>query len=212
MNITLFGANGRMGKVFREIAGAHNILAIDKDSEIDYSADCDVVVDFSTADALEEVLEYCKAKQCPLVHAVTGLQPHQMERLIEHGKTLPVVHKQNFGQGFDSFCACVRQVASTLPTWDCVIVETHKRNKLDKPSGTALEIKKQIEDTLERNGYPRRIEVLSQRLGQLSGTHSVTFAHEGESITLRYQTENPSAFAEGALDCAILLVGKKDNH
>lgn len=209
MNITLFGADGRMGRIFREIAEEHNILAVDKGSIIDYSMDCDVAVDFSVPEALDQVLHYCKVKKCPLVHAVTGLDSYQMAKLIEHSKTLPVVHKQNFGQGYESFCSCLRQIATVLPTWDCVILETHKRNKRDKPSGTALEIKKQIENTLALSGHGRPIEVLSQRLGQLSGTHAVTFAHEGESITLKYQTENPSAFAEGALGCAVLLLNHK---
>lgn len=208
MNITVFGSKGRMGTLLSERARqlGHCVYGIDKDQTADFSRPCDVVIDFSVPEALDDALDYCTQKGCPLVYAVTGLNEKQKELLRQHSERLPTVYRQNFGEAFEAFKKCVVQTAELLPDWDCVIYEAHKKNKKDRPSGTALVIQSAIESKLHCMGINKKIEVLSARLGEMSGMHSVIFAKGSESVTMQYRTENSTAFASGALRCAVQLV------
>ena len=59
MKILLIGANGRMGQAMQKVMAQKGIefFGVDKDNRLNAkSVDCDVIVDFSSADALEDNL------------------------------------------------------------------------------------------------------------------------------------------------------------
>lgn len=197
MNIAVFGAKGRVGRRVAEIAEkrGHNVLGIDKDYRESTVDKIDAVINFATADATRDVVEFCKQKNCPLVSGTTGLNKEQRSLIEELSKTVTVVEKANFAVGVDMLYKLC-EIASRELHWDCAIVETHRKTKKDAPSGTAKGLASVIANNL---GSFRSIETHSLRLGSCYGRHEVTFAAEGESITITHQAENADIFALGAV-------------
>ena len=221
MNIAVFGAQGRVGSKVVEIAQqrGHTVVPIDiknksddnmsnltnisvssnttttKNKEKTNKITIDAVIDFSTAEATPQVCEYCKLHRCPLVSGVTGRNNEQQKLIDELNEQLPVVCKANFSVGVDMLRRICEIVAKELPDWDCEIVETHRRGKLDAPSGTA----KALASTVAKHKSFKSVTTHALRLGSNFGRHEVIFAANGESLTLTHQAESVDIFALGAI-------------
>ena len=206
MKIAVFGANGRVGSKVCEIAKSrgHQVIAIDKDTEVPKNCDVDVVIDFSTPEATESVCDFCCKHHCPLVSGVTGRNKEQKEILEETGRSVTVKESANFSVGMQQMYALCQTLAKL--GWDTEIVETHRKGKLDSPSGTA----KQLACEITQNGT-RKVTIHSLRAGSNFGTHEVIFATEGESLTLTHRAENVQIFALGAIKCAEELIDGQNN-
>ena len=201
MIIALFGAGGRVGREVSRIAQTrgHEVVEIEKDTDVIGVESVDVAIDFSTAEATKNVCEFCLAHRCPLVTGVTGRTQKEQEILAETEKVVPVKANANFSVGIQQMYAICSQLAKL--GWDVEIVETHRKNKLDSPSGTA----KQLACVIEQNGT-RKVTIHSVRAGSNFGTHEVIFATEGESLTVTHRAENVGIFALGAIKCAEKLI------
>src|SRR5262249_37726813 len=82
--------------------------------------------------------------------------------------------------------------------------EAHHAMKKDAPSGTALKLKRAMEEA----GYDRPIDVSSSRAGSIPGTHTIGFDGPSESITLTHTARDRGAFARGALTAARWVKGR----
>lgn len=197
MNIAVFGAKGRVGSKVVEIAvkRGHKVWEIDESYQNNPLDRVDGVIDFSVAAATEQVCEFCLKHNCPLVTGVTGR--NEKEAMIEKlKKQVKVCEKVNFSRGMAAFCKICEQIATELKNWDCEIVETHRKGKRDCPSGTAKLLAGRI---AAAKGSFTSVTVHSRRLGSYFGEHEVTFATQGESITLTHRAENVEIFALGAV-------------
>ncbi len=85
------------------------------------------------------------------------------------------------------------------------IHEAHHKAKIDAPSGTALMLKRALEET----GYALPIDVSSTRAGSIPGTHSVGFDGPAEGLTLTHEVRDRATFAHGALEAARWVTGRK---
>ena len=105
-------------------------------------------------------------------------------------------------------------------TYDVAIHETHHRGKVDSPSGTALSlgqiILKHVRrkndlllETSHRAIKPEQLHITSSRVGNVVGTHEVSFDSEADTISLVHTAKNRGGFALGALVAAEWLKGKK---
>ena len=214
MNIAVFGAKGRVGSKVVEIAEkrGHTVIPIDKknntNDNLSTCCDCcvcvakeseknkvDVVIDFSTATATQDVCDFCRLHHCALVSGVTGRNEEQQQLIDKLSIELPVVCKSNFSMGVDMLQRLCEVVAQTLPDWDCEIVEIHRKGKLDAPSGTA----KSIAATIAEQKNFKRVTTHALRCGSNFGKHEVVFATNGESLTLTHQAETVDIFALGAI-------------
>ena len=155
----------------------------------------DVVIDFSTAAATDEVCEFCRLHRCPLVSGVTGRNAEQSQQIEQFAKELPVVTESNFSVGVKVLRRICEIVAKELADWDCEVVEIHRKGKLDTPSGTA----KSLAVAVARQKSFKKVTVHSLRCGSNFGKHEVIFATNGESLTLTHQAENVEIFAKGAI-------------
>lgn len=193
MKIAVFGANGRVGSAVVRLAKEkkHQVLEIEKGTIPTEIAD--VAIDFSVAEATQEVCEFCAHCHCPLVSGVTGRNDEQQQLLENLKSVVPVEESSNFSKGI----AAMHQICKLLATlkWDCEIVETHRKGKKDSPSGTA----KDLATTIAASGQTRIVEIHALRCGSNFGKHQVVFATEGESLTITHQAENVEIFARGAL-------------
>ena len=101
----------------------------------------------------------------------------------------------------------MRRAAAALPGWDCDIVETHHKDKLDAPSGTALSLGATIASV--RGAEPH---YESLRIGDVVGEHVVQFTGIGERLELIHRAADRDIFARGALEIAALVNGKPAAH
>lgn len=224
----VIGHKGRMGNALGQaIAEAGHSLRVGIDlggNPGKLVCGCDVIVDFSAPEGLENNLAAAVNAGVPILIGTTGLEGAHfaaIERAAEH---VPVLQTGNTSLGVTLLAHLVREAAGRLgPEWDIEVLEMHHRAKVDAPSGTAKLLGEaaagareiDLTDNMEsgRHGYtgPRgegHIGFATLRGGTVAGEHSVIFAGDEERITLSHSAENRMIFARGAVRGAQWLIGK----
>jgi len=169
----------------------------------------DVAIDFSLADAVAENVPALVRRGINIVLGTTGWQPHEqaLRRAVAEAGT-GIVAAPNFATGVVMFEAIVRYAAERFagqPDFGAWLHEAHHATKKDAPSGTALSLKK----AMEQAGFPRPIDVSSTRAGYIPGIHTIGFDGPAETITLTHAARDRTAFARGALVAATWVRGKR---
>ena len=235
MKVLIHGSTGRMGKILCEqlTNGYQNLTLAARVSpeEIADPANCvytslsevacdvDCVIDFSHHSAVGSLMDFCAAKNLPVVVATTGHTPEEKAVIAEAAKKIPVFFSANMSIGVALLANLAKKAASVFPDANIEIVEKHHNQKLDVPSGTALLLAHRIQEALtdtvllvgrHENGKrtAKEIGIHSLRLGNEVGTHEIIIATGAETITLKHEAENRSLFANGALAAAAFLEGK----
>lgn len=116
MRVLLVGAQGRMGKAVAAAAEEDSSLTIaaglERGSALEPALDsCDVVIDFSVAEATEEVCRACAARQKALVLGTTGHDATQKEFITLAAERIPIVFAANFSVGVNALFALTRRAA-----------------------------------------------------------------------------------------------------
>jgi 4-hydroxy-tetrahydrodipicolinate reductase len=196
IRISLIAPNGRMGQSIAAAAAEDSGFAIDQDHG-------DVIVDFSAPAALAASLDRAVSASVPILIGTTGLDDLAGQRIAEAAKSIAVLRAANTSLGIALLAELVERAAKALgPDWDIQISETHHRNKVDAPSGTALMLGKVAENAGRPVGYA------SLRGGTVAGDHDVAFLGPEERLILSHRAENRMIFARGALAAARFLVGQ----
>jgi 4-hydroxy-tetrahydrodipicolinate reductase len=209
VRVALIGARGRMGQTILELA--KNDAKIDIVAQCDIGdaidsafRDCEVAIDFSNANAIDEVCRTASKNRKALVVGTTGHSPGQRQLIEKTAKSLPIVFASNFSVGVNALFALTRQAAKILGSeFKPKIVETHHTKKLDAPSGTAKTLGEILGTELKIE-----IPIESIREGDLVGKHTVTFAGPSEQLVLTHSAGSREIFASGALRAAQWVVGK----
>jgi 4-hydroxy-tetrahydrodipicolinate reductase len=169
----------------------------------------DVCIDFTTPDAVVENVHRLAALGVNVVVGTTGWQKHQAEvRKVIEQAGVGMVYAANFSIGVNLFYRLARAAAeifAPFPMYDPFLTESHHKMKKDAPSGTALEIVRQIQPYFA----DRDIPVASVRAGYIPGVHELGFDSEADTVVLRHTARGRQGFAEGALFAARWVVGKK---
>jgi 4-hydroxy-tetrahydrodipicolinate reductase len=232
MNVTrvlLVGAAGRMGQAVRSVAESSQEVRVAELVEIgepiaERITNCDVVIDFSQADAVEAVTAACTDQSKPLVVGTTGHSAEQLRMLERAALRVPVLIAPNFSVGVNALFWLTRKAAELLERdFDIEVVEAHHRLKKDSPSGTAKRLARILCDVRDlkydehvahgREGIvgERRNEeigVHAIRGGDIVGDHTVIFAGRGERLELTHKAASRETFALGALRAARWIVGR----
>ncbi len=222
------GANGAMGKLLLARLGKEAVGLVSADGENGVpktfeemgSVDADVVIDFSHHSAAPAVTEYVKAKGCGLVMCTTGHTEAEKLQILEAAKHVPVFYSGNMSLGIAVLCRLAKQAAQCFPDADIEILEVHHNRKVDAPSGTARmlyeavkEARPDAEAACGRAGEGKRekqqIGIASLRMGNVVGIHEVHIATNTQTLTLRHEAHDRGMFADGAVDAARFLAGKK---
>lgn len=239
INMIMHGCNGRMGQMISKIAEDDEkisiVAGVDKfggklndypvfESITACDVAADVVVDFSNAAAVDELLDYCVDKKLPLVLCSTGLSDDQLKKVDESTKVIPILRSANMSLGINTLMKVLSEISPALAEagFDIEIVEKHHRMKLDAPSGTAIALAESVNEALpEKYDYvydrsDRRMErpkkeigISAVRGGSIVGDHDVIFAGLDEVITLSHTAYSRSVFAKGAVTAAKFLAGKQ---
>ena len=216
MRILLVG-HGRMGRLVESLApefGCEVAGIIDSRSPIDGpDADrwnqIDVAVDFSAASGVSVNIRALARRGINLVVGTTGWQDEEAAvRAAVDESGIGIVAAANFSTGVVILEAVVAQAARLFAERDdfgAWIHDAHHAAKKDAPSGTALMLKRAMEEA----GFARTIDVASTRAGHIPGTHTIGFDGPAESITLSHTARDRSTFARGALVAARWVKGKR---
>jgi 4-hydroxy-tetrahydrodipicolinate reductase len=219
IRISLFAPNGRMGQAIAAAAADDESITLDQEHG-------DVLVDFSTPEALESSLDRAVTASIPIVIGTTGLGEDADRRVADAAQTIAVLRAANTSLGIALLAELVERAATVLgPEWDIEIGETHHRMKADAPSGTALMLGEAaargrgapLDAERGRNGTGLRrrsgaIGFASLRGGSVAGDHDVMFLGDDERLILSHRAENRMIFARGAIAAARFLVGKPAGH
>jgi 4-hydroxy-tetrahydrodipicolinate reductase len=171
--------------------------------------EADVAIDFSTASAVVANARRLAARGTDLVIGTTGWvdQEEALRRELAE-RPIGVVAAPNFALGVNLFIALAARAAELMgerPEFGAWIHELHHKAKRDAPSGTALAIR----DTMQRSGYHAPIDIASNRVGMIPGTHTLGFDSAAETITLTHTARDRTAFARGALEAARWVRGRR---
>lgn len=248
MKIAISGATGRMGQSVARLAAAEGISIVGAiassqskhlgrdigdlsgagHSGVVVSDDiaagllgADVVIDFSTPEALSKLLPLAKRAGVAVVSGTTRLDIDTDKKLDEAAQMVPVLWAPNTSLGVQVLAELVREAVRRLgPGFDVEIVETHHKAKVDSPSGTAVRLAEAASEA--RNGLravsgregnvgPRKAEeigIFAVRGGDVIGDHTVHLLGLGERLELTHRATNRDLFARGAIRAAMYLVGK----
>ena len=228
IKVILNGANGAMGKVVVDLISADPdmevVVGVDRRSDMDaafpimdninkVNVAADVVIDFSSVEAADELLDFIEQKKIPAVICTTGLSDTQIDRINELSLVSPILRSANMSLGINILSKVLAEVAPTLKKagFDIEIVEAHHRRKLDAPSGTALLLADSINSSMdEKLEYTYEIGISSVRGGTIVGDHDVIFAGEDEVISFNHRAYSRKIFANGAIAAAEFLLGKSN--
>jgi 4-hydroxy-tetrahydrodipicolinate reductase len=211
VRVLLIGAAGRMGQTVDDLAGIDPDIGVvakcDLGDAIDPAMEtCDVAIDFSHHDAIDEICRSASGYRKPLVIGTTGHSPGQRSTIEKTAQCLPIVFASNFSVGVNVLFWLTRKAAELLgQDFAAEIVETHHTMKKDAPSGTA----KTIADILKASQKMKAdIPIQSIREGDVVGEHTVIFSGPDERLELTHRAANRGIFARGALRAAKWIIGK----
>lgn len=198
MIMAIIGICGKMGsQIYEKYKDEFQIVGIDalqhkevktyqEVSDIPYPVD--VVVDFSSPDAYETIIQALK-KGYPVLSGTTGYSFKQIEELnqiaLEFKATF--LWKANYAKGIKLFSKLLEDCKKEFEILD--FVEIHATSKKDAPSGTAK--------VLARNlGIPEE-KIQSLRLNQAPAIHEIIFSSEDERVCIRHEILQKKAFITG---------------
>jgi 4-hydroxy-tetrahydrodipicolinate reductase len=222
LGVAVLGAHGRMGaEVCKAVAAADGlelVASLDKGWDPALLAGAEVVVDFTTPDAVMDNLRRCiEAGK----HVVVGTSGFDEERLAQvrswlaDAPSVGVLVAPNFGVGAVLMMRFAEQAA---PFFDSVeIVELHHPAKADAPSGTARATAARVAaarsaagagpapdattSSLDgaRGARVDGVPVHSIRLAGLVAHQEVLLGTAGETLTIRHDSTDRASFMPGVL-------------
>ena len=235
--LLISGASGKMGqKVLSALKGDNDLLptcgvSIEEDfsnpnfpiykSFLDVKEKVDVIIDFSSAVVVDELLSFAVNTKTPVVICSTGLSEKQIENINNASKNIAIFRSANMSLGVNVLIKAVELVTKALGGFDVEIIEKHHNQKVDAPSGTALMLADAVKKVLPENYYvygregvtgkrdKKEIGIHAIRGGNIVGEHDVIYAGENETVTLSHLASDRSVFANGAIAAAKFLVMKK---
>lgn len=234
----MHGCNGRMGQIISGIAAEDKELRIVAGVDIndvqkneypvfktvaDCTIDVDVVVDFGAVSAIDDLLNWCVAKQVPAVICTTGLGEAEIEKVQTASRQVAILRSANMSLGVNMLMKLLKEAANVLAPagFDIEIVEKHHKMKVDAPSGTALALADSINEARD-NEYTyiydrsqmyrargeKELGISAVRGGSIVGEHEVIFAGQDEVITFSHSAYSRAVFGKGAVQAAKFLKGK----
>jgi 4-hydroxy-tetrahydrodipicolinate reductase len=221
MKIALLGY-GRMGQTIEQIAikrGHTIVLKVDKD-DTDYDiTQADVAIDFSIPDVAFNNISLCLNHQVPVISGTTGwLQDYDKAVALCNEKKGAFIYASNYSLGVNIFFELNKVLAkmmSNLKQYNISMEEIHHTKKLDAPSGTAISLANDIiskhasyENWALNDGNEKTIPIIAKRIGDVPGTHTVTYESDVDTITMTHTAHNRDGFALGAVIAAEWIVGK----
>ena len=227
MRIALIGY-GKMGKEIEKIAldrGHEIVLKIDitnpEDLNLVNLKKADVAIEFTTPASATANFKLCFEAGIPVISGTTGWLEKQAE-VHQMCKDLngTFFHTTNFSLGVNIFFALNKKLAVLManhPEYTVEMKEIHHTQKLDAPSGTAITLAEGIIGNIpskkswvnRATGLVDEVGIISEREGQVPGTHIINYDSEVDYIEITHCAKNRKGLAFGAVLAAEYSFGKK---
>lgn len=181
-------------------------------------ASFDVLIDFTLPEPSLQHIRSAAKQGKPVVVGTTGFDRQQMAEIHSLAESTAIVLAPNMSVGVNLCFHLLHQAAAALgDAADIEIIETHHRNKLDSPSGTALRMGEVVAAALGRDlqdcaEYGRAglgevrdratIGFSAVRAGDVIGDHTVLFACAGERVEITHKASDRTIYAAGAIRAA----------
>ncbi len=236
--IIMNGCNGKMGRVIcglckndadAVIAAGVDMVPANTDFPVfgnikDCNIDADVIIDFSTASAVPQVVEYAVEKGIPAVICTTGLSEETLALIDKASQSVPMFRSANMSLGINLIASILKKYSSVLyeAGFDVEIVERHHNQKIDAPSGTAILLGDAVNESVggaleyvyDRSSVRQKrdrkeLGFSAVRGGTIVGDHEVIFAGKDEVVEFTHSAYSKEVFAVGALKAAKFIKDKK---
>jgi 4-hydroxy-tetrahydrodipicolinate reductase len=210
MRILVLG-HGKTGKLVAEVAAehGHSVHVLDAKENKDAAAltppfvtGFDVVIDFTTPEAVVSNMRACLATGSRMVIGTTGWYDKLSDmRSLTERRGGGLLYGTNFSIGVQLMLRLTKTMAAALKDtgYTFAIAETHHTSKLDAPSGTALTLRDAV---LSAVGPDREVVIDSHRTGDVEGIHSLVATGPNDILTLTHASKSRRPFAEGAVRAA----------
>ena len=183
----------------------------------------EAAIDFALPGGILERIQFYLTNKIPAVIGTTGWDDEReaARKMVEEASG-SVIWSSNFSIGAQllfRISAFAAQLADPFDDYDVSIHETHHRQKVDSPSGTALSLAERVLASIQRKQKvfteaahrkiePGELHVTSTRCGSNPGEHHIVFDSRADSIELVHRARNRSGFAGGAVVAAEWIAGK----
>lgn len=234
----MHGCNGKMGQVISRIieedanieivAGVDTYMGISNAYPVFESIEkcdvqADVIIDFSNAAAIDNLLGFCVERQVPVVLCTTGLSEEQLSKVEEASKKVAILKSANMSLGVNLLMRLLQDAVKVLAPagFDVEIVEKHHNLKVDAPSGTALALADSMNEAMEgaydyvydrsqerKKRDKQEMGISAVRGGSIVGEHEVIFAGQDEVIEFTHTAYSKAIFGKGAVEAAKFLKGQ----
>ena len=217
-----------MGKEVEAIAlsrGHTIILKVSSENATTYSVEelkkADVAIEFSTSEAVVRNINKCFEASVPIIVGTTGWHKN-LDEVIQkcNEKNQTLFHASNYSIGVNLFFKLNEYLAKLMnkyPDYNASMEEIHHVHKKDSPSGTAITLANKIVENLEKKlkwvnesaSEENELEIVSKRIDEIPGTHTVTYGSEVDEISITHIAHSRKGFALGAVIAAEWTKGKK---
>ena len=167
----------------------------------------DVVIDFTTPEAVVQNMRACLANGAKMVVGTTGWYDKLSDmRSLAERRGAGLLYGTNFSFGVQLMLQLAERMTEELKRagYTFSISETHHLTKLDAPSGTALTLR----DTVRRAAGMDEVPIESIRHGEAVGLHVLEATGNGDKLLLTHESHSRRPFAEGAVRAAEWLSTK----
>jgi 4-hydroxy-tetrahydrodipicolinate reductase len=230
MKLGIYGY-GKMGKAinnlidqFDEIDSVEHYSLESKDLE-SFILNNDVILDFSTAQATDILLDYMINKNIfpkSILIGTTALSDKAYANMKLLSEKSAILYSSNVSIGANIQAFLANKLAQIFGNdYEIDIIDLHHSEKKDAPSGTAFMIADSINKGIksktgniykivtDRSANPERkkqeISICSVRAGSIPGTHEVLFSGKYDSIKLTHRVEKRELLANAAIKVGIWL-------
>lgn len=205
IKVFINGLSGKMGSSIADIATQQNDLSLIHDKNI---KNADVLIDFSRPSSTLNILEDCLDNNIPMVIGTTGFNQAELRAIKKASKKIPILLAFNMSKGIFIIKKSIQDfLESNNNKLNCTIEEVHHTEKVDSPSGTALELKKVIEIADIANNI-LSLNIESKRVEGVFGIHKVIFSSDSDYIEFKHEALSRKVFAEGAIEISKLISSK----
>jgi 4-hydroxy-tetrahydrodipicolinate reductase len=253
LRIAIAGASGRMGKMLIEAVGNAADMAVvgaldiatspaigsdplaflGKTSGVRVTADpaqglqeTDVLIDFTRPAATLAHLAVCRRLGTRMVIGTTGFTEAERAVIQDAARDTAIMLAPNMSVGVNVAMKLIDMATRALAEGcDIEIVESHHRDKVDAPSGTALKMGEVVAQAqgkrladIEVHGrhgqtgprQPGSIGFSAIRGGDIVGEHTVMFVGSGERIEITHRSTSRANYAQGSLRAARFIAARSN--
>ncbi|WP_293953133.1 4-hydroxy-tetrahydrodipicolinate reductase [uncultured Corynebacterium sp.] len=224
IKVGVLGAKGRVGQTI--VASVNEAEDLELVAEVDHGDDMNllveagaqVVVDFTTPNAVMGNLEFCINNGISAVVGTTGFDDERLAQVrswCQANEGVGVLIAPNFAISAVLTMVFSKQAARFFESAE--VIELHHPNKLDAPSGTAIHTAQGIADARREAGMGEQPDATEQALEGSRGANvdgipvhavrmsgmlaheAVIFGTQGQTLTIKQDSYDRNSFAPGVL-------------